>query len=68
MKEVTLLGQNVNSYCDNSSFDVSPSLGTDGNLSKGFSSIYKTTKHGKRFAELLHRVAEVIDRALVNVL
>ncbi|EFJ15318.1 hypothetical protein SELMODRAFT_180500 [Selaginella moellendorffii] len=42
VKEVTLLGQNVNSYCDLS----------------GFSAIYRTNESGLRFASLLKCLAE----------
>ncbi|XP_050425354.1 CDK5RAP1-like protein isoform X2 [Adelges cooleyi] len=56
-KEVTLLGQNVNSYCDlSTSSHFIPSIAT---LSSGFKTVYKPKKGGVRFAELLKRVAEV---------
>ncbi|XP_060875212.1 mitochondrial tRNA methylthiotransferase CDK5RAP1 isoform X2 [Metopolophium dirhodum] len=56
-KEVTLLGQNVNSYRDlsTSSFFM-PSTNT---LASGFKTVYKEKKGGVRFAELLNRVSDV---------
>ncbi|VVC28955.1 Methylthiotransferase, conserved site,Elongator protein 3/MiaB/NifB,TRAM domain,Radical SAM, alpha/beta [Cinara cedri] len=56
-KEVTLLGQNVNSYRDlTSSSHFMPSNKT---LASGFKTVYKQKKGGVRFAELLNRVSEV---------
>ncbi len=40
LEDVTLLGQNVNSYCDKSEMNVS--LHTTKSLSKGFKENYKT--------------------------
>ncbi|KAJ1848189.1 hypothetical protein LPJ73_004043, partial [Coemansia sp. RSA 2703] len=60
VREVTLLGQNVNSYRDTSpstAFGDSAAGGSE--LSRGFSTIYKRKDGGRRFAELLHRVAQV---------
>ena len=54
---MTLLGQNVNSYREVSPSHLSSSSPT--NLSRGFSSIYKNKEGGRRFAELLHEVAQV---------
>lgn len=55
VKEVTLLGQNVNSYRDtstNSTTNITSS-------SRGFKTIYKAKKGGLRFADLLHKVSQV---------
>ncbi|KAI9141990.1 hypothetical protein BKA69DRAFT_1028046 [Paraphysoderma sedebokerense] len=63
VKEVTLLGQNVNSYRDTSTdslpspFPLNSSSSTS--LSPGFTTIYKQKEGGRRFAELLYQVAKV---------
>lgn len=58
IKEVTLLGQNVNSYRDlstwQSDIDLSPTQ-----MAPGFKTVYKTKKGGVRFADLLDKVASV---------
>ncbi|KAJ2726233.1 hypothetical protein GGI07_000710 [Coemansia sp. Benny D115] len=76
IKEITLLGQNVNSYRDTSqSAEFAPATGANAaapaaatdleavaagsNLSRGFKTIYKRKDGGRRFAELLYRVAQV---------
>ncbi len=51
VKEITLLGQNVNSYRDTSQ-DYSSSASE---LSKGFKTIYKRKEGGLRFADLLNK-------------
>ncbi|KAJ2080221.1 hypothetical protein H4R24_003231 [Coemansia sp. RSA 988] len=58
-REVTLLGQNVNSYRDTSASDGGNAPEDGGELSRGFSTIYRRKEGGRRFAELLHRVAQV---------
>lgn len=62
IKEVTLLGQNVNSYCDTSESShvtaVVPHTEST-RLSSGFTTIYKPRKGGLRFATLLEKVAEI---------
>ncbi|XP_060521372.1 mitochondrial tRNA methylthiotransferase CDK5RAP1 isoform X2 [Cylas formicarius] len=56
VKEVTLLGQNVNSYRD-----ISESYSIDNvtNLASGFKTVYKNKKGGLRFADLLQKVADI---------
>lgn len=58
IKEVILLGQNVNSYRDatNQARDVTKE---PTHLSRGFSTIYKTKLGGLRFYHLLNKVSEV---------
>ncbi|XP_038658996.1 CDK5 regulatory subunit-associated protein 1 [Scyliorhinus canicula] len=57
VKEVTLLGQNVNSYCDTS--EVSFHMKEPTHLSHGFSTIYRNKIGGLRFADLLDRVSRI---------
>ena len=61
VKEVVLLGQNVNSYRDMS--ESSEFGGVDVHslteMSKGFRTVYKTRSGGRRFSDLLEKVSEV---------
>ncbi|CAF3465593.1 unnamed protein product [Rotaria socialis] len=59
IKDVTLLGQNVNSYCDKSEMNVS--LHTTKSLSRGFRENYKTNiaKGSIRFATLLDQASQI---------
>ncbi|XP_003746682.1 CDK5 regulatory subunit-associated protein 1 [Galendromus occidentalis] len=59
VKEVTLLGQNVNSYRDMSEESHPFIRFTDVGLAKGFKSKCKLRSGGLGFADLLHQVAEV---------
>lgn len=62
IKEVTLLGQNVNSYRDTSAESqalVERSKDGPEVLSRGFRTIYKLPVGGLRFADLLDRVSQV---------
>ncbi|PZC73822.1 hypothetical protein B5X24_HaOG208748 [Helicoverpa armigera] len=55
VKEVTLLGQNVNSYRDVSQATEK----FDTHMAKGFKTVYKAKKGGMRFADLLDKVSAV---------
>uniref|UniRef100_A0A8C6RCC4 CDK5 regulatory subunit associated protein 1 n=1 Tax=Nannospalax galili TaxID=1026970 RepID=A0A8C6RCC4_NANGA len=57
LKEVTLLGQNVNSFRDSSEVQFNNAVST--NLSRGFTTNYKTKQGGLRFSHLLDQVSRV---------
>ncbi|KAK2862588.1 hypothetical protein Q5P01_002121 [Channa striata] len=57
VKEVTLLGQNVNSYRDTSEQQFCGSDLTK--LSQGFKTVYRTRQGGLRFSDLLDSVSQI---------
>ncbi|XP_076618305.1 CDK5RAP1-like protein [Colletes latitarsis] len=57
IKEVTLLGQNVNSYRDTSQSEFYTASNIETNLVKGFKTVYKNKKGGRRFSDLLDKVS-----------
>ncbi|PNF27510.1 CDK5RAP1-like protein [Cryptotermes secundus] len=61
VKEVTLLGQNVNSYRDLSAMDYYGGLPSDRetHLAEGFHTVYKKKKGGLRFVDLLDKVSSI---------
>lgn len=59
IKEITLLGQNVNSYCDESFSKNTSCEAISDNLVSGFSSVYKKRRHGAQFVDLLEKVSAI---------
>lgn len=62
VKEITLLGQNVNSYRDiSTTADKGPTT-----LAPGFKTVYKPKIGGARFGELLEKIAEAVPEVRIR--
>ncbi|XP_014601693.1 PREDICTED: CDK5RAP1-like protein isoform X2 [Polistes canadensis] len=59
IKEIILLGQNVNSYRDLSQSDFYTPSSSETNLARGFKTVYKNKKGGLRFSDLLDKVSQI---------
>ncbi|CAH8580831.1 unnamed protein product [Schistosoma turkestanicum] len=60
VREITLLGQNVNSYCDKSNTELSVnSSKTVSTLVPGFKTVYKPKVGGLRFFDLLNQISQI---------
>lgn len=57
VREITLLGQNVNSYCDETLTPSDPAPEATSNAVPGFTSVFKTIKQGVRFVGLLEHLS-----------
>ncbi|XP_036324554.1 CDK5RAP1-like protein [Rhagoletis pomonella] len=67
VKEVTLLGQNVNSYRDITTNTLTITKGLETNkVAPGFSTVYKPKLGGMRFDELLRQVAEAVPEMRIR--
>lgn len=58
VKEIVLLGQNVNSYRDMSQSKFYTN-NMETHLAKGFKTVYKNKKGGRRFCDLLDEVSRI---------
>ncbi|KAK2727400.1 hypothetical protein QYM36_008033 [Artemia franciscana] len=69
IKEITLLGQNVNSYRDLSDSvyygGISDKIG-DTSTVPGFKTVYKAKKGGRRFADLLEKISSIVPNIRIR--
>ncbi|XP_058129817.1 CDK5RAP1-like protein [Anopheles ziemanni] len=65
-REITLLGQNVNSYQDKSVESAKSETKEATVLAPGFRTVYKTKIGGVRFAELLSEIAEIVPEMRIR--
>lgn len=63
VREITLLGQNVNSYCD---LSADPERTRRTALAPGFRTVYKAKVGGARFAELLDEIARRLPQTRIR--
>uniref|UniRef100_A0A182QFG1 CDK5RAP1-like protein n=1 Tax=Anopheles farauti TaxID=69004 RepID=A0A182QFG1_9DIPT len=66
IREITLLGQNVNSYRDTSDHTVETEPKEATLLAPGFRTVYKSKVGGLRFAELLADLAETVPEMRIR--
>lgn len=60
VREITLLGQNVNSYCDRSdSTGSTTATHPNSSLTPGFKTVYRVKQGGLRFVDLLDEVSAI---------
>lgn len=66
IREVTLLGQNVNSYCDETSDSLYFNDPTKASSTPGFTSVFKSKRAGSRFADLLDKVSHAAPEVRIR--
>uniref|UniRef100_A0A182P1F6 CDK5RAP1-like protein n=1 Tax=Anopheles epiroticus TaxID=199890 RepID=A0A182P1F6_9DIPT len=66
IREITLLGQNVNSYRDTSGGPLEDAAKEATLLAPGFRTVYKSKVGGLRFAELLVELAEAVPEVRIR--
>lgn len=58
IKEITLLGQNVNSYCDETIYS-NASVDSSKLSNNGFNNVYKAKRYGAKFVDLLEKISHI---------
>lgn len=66
VREITLLGQNVNSFRDLSTTADATDDRNETTMADGFRTVYKTKTGGVRFAELLERIAQAVPNVRIR--